>query len=208
MRRLVFIDDDKDELEKFTAIVKGHYECRTVHWPQEGDDLFSRPAPDIFVSDLYLPPRTGDAIPTPAQREEGARIAKAVARQFSELYAESSQNDKARLRATMGAILAARALLDHQWRALGQSPQNGIALLAELKTLYPDVPFVFYSRKITPEDVVDVLQAGAADAIRKGVPEKEVLERLANAQETYRGKDIQAIKAHGFNVNATMISAR
>jgi DNA-binding NarL/FixJ family response regulator len=207
MRQLVFIDDDKSELEEFSRIVTGHYECRTVHWPKEWDGLFSGPAPNIFVSDLYLPPHTGDVDPTPAQREEGASKARNVAAQFLELYADSSRDDKARLKATMGAILAARDLLDHQWLALGQSPKNGISLLAELKARYPDVPFVFYSRKITPEDVIHVLRAGAVDAIRKGVPKREVLERLANAQELYRRDDIRAVRARGFNVNATIISA-
>jgi len=69
------------------------------------------------------------------------------------------------------------------------------------------VPFVFYSRKITPEDVIRVLRAGAVDAIRKGVPDREVLERLTNAQELYRRDDIQAVRARQFNVNATMIPA-
>jgi DNA-binding NtrC family response regulator len=205
MLQLVFIDDDTSELQEFSRIVAGHYECKTIHWPQESDQLFSHPAPDIFVSDLYLPPRTGDVDPTPAQRQEGASTARAVATQFLELYADSTRDDKARLKATMTAIVAARTLLDQQWRALGQSPRNGIALLTELNTRYPDLPFVFYSRKITPEDVVDVLRAGAVDAIRKGVPDREVLERLANAQELYRREDIQAIRARGFNVNATMI---
>jgi DNA-binding NtrC family response regulator len=208
VRQLVFIDDDQSELVEFRAIVAGHYECRTVHWPREADELFSHPAPSIFVSDLYLPPRSGDVDPTPTQREEGASTARAVAGQFLELYADSSREDKVRLKATMGTILAARGLLDQQWHALGQSPRNGIALLTELKTRYPDVPFVFYSRKITPEDVVDVLRAGAVDAIRKGVPEREVLERLANAQELYRRDDIQAVRANRFNVNATIISPK
>jgi DNA-binding NarL/FixJ family response regulator len=206
--QLVFIDDDTSELQEFSRIVVGHYECKTIHWPQESDQLFSGPAPDIFVSDLYLPPRTGDVDPTSAQRERGASKARDVAAQFLELYADSSRDDKVRLKATMAAIVAARDLLDQQWHALGQSPRNGIALLAELKTRYPDVPFVFYSRKITPEDVIDVLRAGAVDAIRKGVPEREVLERLANAQELYRREDIQAIRERGFNVNATTISAK
>jgi DNA-binding NarL/FixJ family response regulator len=56
---------------------------------------------------------------------------------------------------------------------LGQSPDHGVALLARLKVSHPAVPFVFYSRKITPEDVIRVLRAGAADAIRKGALEEE-----------------------------------
>jgi hypothetical protein len=33
MRRLVFIDDDKSELEAFGEIVSGVYDYATVHWP-------------------------------------------------------------------------------------------------------------------------------------------------------------------------------
>jgi len=82
----------------------------------------------------------------------------------------------------MDAIALARDMLDKQWRALGQSPDHGIALLRELKQRYPTVPVVLYSRKITPEDVMRVLRAGAVDAIRKGVVGKEqILARLATA---------------------------
>jgi DNA-binding NarL/FixJ family response regulator len=206
MRRLVFIDDDESELVDFRPIVEGQYEYKPILWPKESDELLRLPAPDIFVSDLYLPPRTGGLDPTPAEREAGANMATTVSLQFSELYADSSQKDKPRLKATMKAILAGRDLLDHQWDALGQSPRHGIALLTDLKSRYPNVPFVFYSRKITAEDVIEVLQAGAVDAIRKGVPEKAVLERLANAQAIYRRGDLQEIKARGFNVNATIVS--
>jgi CheY-like chemotaxis protein len=59
MRRLVFIDDDKTELDTFLRIVGSEYDCTTVHWPPESAKLFGSPAPDIFVSDLYLPPLTG-----------------------------------------------------------------------------------------------------------------------------------------------------
>jgi hypothetical protein len=42
---------------------------------------------------------------------------------------------------------------------------------------------------MTPEDVICVLQAGAVDAIRKGVlKKKEVLARLARAQDVGRFK--------------------
>jgi hypothetical protein len=44
--------------------------------------------------------------------------------------------------------------------------------------------------------------------VGKRVPDKEVLERLANAQEIYRREDFQDISARGFNVNATITSAK
>jgi DNA-binding NarL/FixJ family response regulator len=127
-----------------------------------------------------------------------------VAERFSGLYADSSLDDKARLQETMKAISDAYAMLNLQWSALGQSPGHGIALLRRVKARYPDVPFVFYSRKITPEDVIRVLQAGAVDAIRKGaVKNEEVLTRLAAAQEFYRAEGTKAM-LQGFNANITL----
>jgi len=134
------------------------------------------------VSDLYLPPPSGESTPTAVQRAEAERVAKQVAEHFSGLYADPSLDDKARLQETMKAIVDAYGVLRLQWSALGQSPDHGVALLRKLKARCPEVPFVFYSRKITPEDVIRVLQAGAVDAIRKGaLKDEEVLARLATA---------------------------
>jgi len=129
-----------------------------------------------------------------------------VAERFSGLYADSSLDDKARLQETMKVIADAYGMLRLQWSALGQSPDHGVELLTKLKARFPEVPFVFYSRKITPEDVIRVLRAGAADAIRKGaLNDEEVLVRLAAAQEIHRTEDAQGIRARGLNVNATIV---
>lgn len=206
MPRLIFIDDDQQELEDFRDIVGSVYDYTTVHWPSESARIFNRPGPDIFVSDLYLPPRTGDRRPTMAERDYAARAASAVAAQFDSLFKAPTLDDKERLRKTMEAITAARAMLDFQWKALGQSPDHGIALLTEVKARYPDVPFVFYSRKITPEDVITVLQAGAVDAIRKGaLGGQEVLARLASAQAIWHQEKVRIVRSQGFNLNVTAI---
>jgi DNA-binding NarL/FixJ family response regulator len=106
----------------------------------------------------------------------------------------------------MKAIADAYEMLKLQWSTLGQSPDHGVALLTKLKTRFPEAPFVFYSRKITPEDVIRVLRAGAADAIRKGaLKDEELLVRLAAAQEFHRSYDAQNIRARGLNVNATIV---
>ncbi len=206
MHRLVFVDDDKEDLRKFRKIVRGYYRCTTVHWPLQSKKLFSGPTPKILVSDLYLPSCNGDTTPTAAQREDAKRAAKRVSKQFSGLYSGPSVNHKARLRKTMDAIAEAYNLLKQQWSALGQSPGYGIALLMTWKAHHPKVPFVFYSRKITPEDVICVLQAGAVDAIRKGALEnKEVLNRLALAQDIFQRKIVRRISARGLNANVTTI---
>lgn len=184
MRKLTFVDDDKSELDAFRRIVEGVYDCETVHWPRESDRLFAGSPPAIFVSDLYLPSEAGDRIPTSAERDGARKAAQEVGARFSNLYADESQDDKARLQETMKTISAAYAMLELQWSALGQSPDHGVALFAKVKRRYPEVPFVFYSRKITPEDVIRVLKAGAIDAIRKGaLTDAQVLIRLEAAQK-------------------------
>jgi DNA-binding NarL/FixJ family response regulator len=205
-RRLVFIDDDPAELEAFGEIAGGDYDYTPVHWPAEWPKLLLPTPPEIFVSDLYLPPRGGDSVPAPADREAAAAAASRLAKRFAGLFARPFLDDKERLRETMTAISEAYGMLRLQWTALGQSPGHGIELLRELKTRWPETPFVFYSRKITPEDVIEVLKAGAVDAIRKGaLPKEEVLARLAKAQEIHRSEDSRAIRARGFNVNATAV---
>jgi CheY-like chemotaxis protein len=208
VRRLVFIDDDPAELEDFARIVEGDYDYTAVHWPDESPKLFNGiPSPDVLVSDLYLPPRSGDTSPTAADRDAAVRRAKKVAELFSGLYEDPSWDDKRRLRETMKAIDESYATLKLQWSALGQSPDHGVILLKELKGRYPGVPLVFYSRKITPEDVVRVLQAGAVDAVRKGVlPKEELLARLESAQQLWHREGIRSIRNSGFNANVTLVS--
>lgn len=207
MRRLVFIDDDMTELDDFGRIVEGEYDYAKIHWPSEAGKLFSGTAPDIFVSDLYLPPQSGDKFPTAAQRETVASAAEQVAERLSQLCADPTRDDKARLKETMKIIAAAFEMLELQWTALGQHPDHGIGLLTRLKSIHPMVPLVFYSRKITPKDVIRVLQAGAVDAIQKGAcaPE-DVLIRLEDAQNVWHREDFQQIRKCGLNANVTLIS--
>lgn len=205
MKRLVFIDDDKTELDEFSDIVKGKYQYRTVHWPGESEKLFKGDSPDIFVSDLYLPPQSGDTNPTDGQRSAAAKSANQVGERFSALYA-STLDDKARLKETMKVIGAAFEVLEQQWRALGQHPDHGIELLTRLKSRHPGVPVVFYSRKITPKDVIRVLRAGAVDAIQKGaLTAEEVLVRLQDAQKLWLRKGLQQLRKRGLNVNVTLV---
>jgi DNA-binding NtrC family response regulator len=206
MRRLVFIDDDKTELDDFGRIVEGEYDYVRIHWPLDAEKLFSGTPPDIFVSDLYLPPQDGDKVPTAVQRESAASAATQVGARFSHLYADPTGDDKARLKETMRIISAALEMLALQWTALGQHPDHGIELLTRLNSVHPTVPLVFYSRKITPKDVIRVLQSGAVDAIQKGaLKNEEVLVRLARAYEIWHREDLRNLRAHRFNTNVTIV---
>lgn len=210
MRRLTFIDDDKEELNKFSEIVEGEYEYTLIHWPDDKAKLFGDSGPDIFVSDLYLPSSSGDTEPTKDQVAKAAQASQRVAKSFRELYASPAHKfeaPKKRLRGTMAAIDEGYQLLKQQWSNMGQSPDHGIWLLGELRKRFSAVPLVFYSRKITPEDIIRVLRAGAVDAIRKGAfGRRELLARLACAEEVWHRGDVQGIKARGLNVNVTSVS--
>ena len=209
MRRLVFIDDDQTEFAGLAEIVGSDYDYTRVHWPHESGKHFSPiPSPDIFVSDLYLPSASGYTSPMTAQKDAPARATKRVAELFLKVYADRSCDDKTRSRKTMHAIAGAYEIRKLQWSAFGQSPDHGIALLIKLKGQYPEVPLVFYSRKVTPEDVIRVLCAGVVDVIRKGALQKEedVLVRPAAAQGLLHTQDIRIIRDSGFNVNVTAIS--
>jgi len=192
MNKLVFIDDDKRELDQFGPLIEGEYTY--IHWPNDREKLVFGQPPDLFVSDLYLPSADGDRKPTTEQTEEAASTAQEIAHSFHNLYASGTQGVesielcKARLQDTVRLITYAHEeLLRPQWEALGQSPDNGIALLQQVSERFPEVPFVFYSRKINSEDGIKVLKAGAVDAIRKGVDPKELLARLRDAQR-FRGR--------------------
>jgi DNA-binding NtrC family response regulator len=194
MNKLVFIDDDERELKDFGPLVEGEYTCTLIHWPNNREKLFSGEPPDLFVSDLYLPSADGDHKPNAEQIEEAASTAREIAHRFHSLYpggtqaVESIELCKARLRDTMALVTYAYdELLTRQWEALGQSPNNGIALLKQVRERFPEVPFVFYSRKINSEDAIKALKAGAVDAIKKGVDREELLARLRDALQ-FRGR--------------------
>jgi DNA-binding response OmpR family regulator len=211
--RLIFIDDDETELAAFRGIAGKDYEVTTIHWPRQAETLGRLAAPDIYVCDLHLPDQKGDATPSPRQRAKARNAARQVGQGFLRLYDDAVPGkttilrEKARLKRTMAATVAAFRLLSLQRSALGQSASHGIALLGEIRRRHRDVPFVFYSRKITPEEVIRVLKAGATDAIRKGAlnPE-EILERLAAVLRSWETVEFHELGVRGLNRNVTLFS--
>lgn len=126
MARIMFIDDDSVELQSFSRIVAKNHDCSTVLWPKERGKLGSGIAPELIVSDLYLPSSLGDTDPTEGQKVSISESAKAVSGRFLQLSNNSSGDEKARLREMMAAISAASEMLKQQWTAMGQSPDNGV----------------------------------------------------------------------------------
>jgi DNA-binding NarL/FixJ family response regulator len=207
--RLFFVDDDQTEIDMIRPLVEADFYFEGRPWP------FARPlrdaigrAPDIFVLDLYLPPAKGP-IPEDMPDEEMAMqqaLAQRVSQDFSALYLNyEPKGGKKLLQRTMACLTNGRGLLDRQWTALRQSPKNGIALMNALRKLYPNVPVVFYSRKITPADVVNVLRAGAFDAIQKGsLTDKKLCARLESDIALSRSQEARQARQRGHNFNLTM----
>jgi len=192
MDRLVFIDDDPDELRIMQDLVVDIYEYLGLDWPTQVPDraTIREPDPAIFVSDLYVPSptyREGAADFPDAVLARQAELAKKTAAAFLKLY-PGPRDAKKRMRGTMAALGEGRNLLDEQWQGLGQSPEHGLGILQRVRREYPSVPFVFYSRKITPDDVVKVLEAGATDAIQKRdwKDPREFLDRLQEARDRHK----------------------
>jgi DNA-binding NarL/FixJ family response regulator len=133
-------------------------------------------------------------------------LAQKVSQDFSALYLNyEPQGGKKLLQRTMACLTNGRGLLDRQWTALRQSPKNGIALMNDLRQLHPNVPVVFYSRKISPADVVDVLRAGAFDAIQKGsLTDKKLCARLQSDIALSRSQEARQARQRGHNFNLTM----
>jgi len=213
--RLVFIDDDPQELVDLGSIVGDDYDYTPVKWPVVGPiERSIGAAPAIFLLDLYFPRSTGvvsDAISEAAKAQQSAS-AKKLSQQLLQLY-EDVSDGKRLLRETFACVQGAYELLWAQCQELGQSAENGRALLARLKAHaeYRKVPAVFYSRKVTVQEAVRALQAGAVSVIPKvssppRLGEKElVLNQIKYAQSlSHGGWKVRAASLLGINVNVTL----
>ncbi len=212
--RLVFIDDDPQELEDLGSIVAEEYDYVPIQWPyaKSLDELVREP-PAIFVLDLFFPPAgeaASDTIP-PEHIPDQSAHAQRIVEGFSRLYG-AQLNGKELLRRTFSQIQEAYALLWAQCRDLKQSADNGRALLAQLKShrRYKHVPVVIYSRKVTVPEAVRALQAGAVTVIQKvdsppKLEQKElVLSQLKAAQAVpTAGWKSRLLLLLGINVNVT-----
>jgi CheY-like chemotaxis protein len=215
MKRLVFIDDDQQELDDLRTIVEGEYEYVPIRWPVRRtleDVIGDRPS--LIVLDLYFPAgNADDTIPEASWRTQ-ERSAQDIAHRFQRLY-EQPKDGKSLLRETFACISSAYDLLWAQCRELRQSPFNGRALLQKIQGIpeYSGVPIVFYSRKATVDEAVRALQAGATSVIRKPVspPDREARESILG--QLHRAESISRsgfrgwlARRLGFNMNVTLFN--
>lgn len=103
MQRLVFIDDDEEELKSMERLVAGAYRYVPVHWPhQRPTQMHIGKPPAIFVSDLYLPPPDQGRGPKDLPRmvlQAHAVRAKRVGKCFRKLF-PGPEDAKKRLKKT------------------------------------------------------------------------------------------------------------
>src|SRR5712692_1007637 len=109
MKRLVFVDDDREELEAMEQLVVGAYEFVGLHWPRQVPNrvTIGEPTPAIFVSDLYVPSLNGGDEPIyfpPVVLAKQMELAKRTAEEFMQLY-PGPTNAKRRMRQTMAALM-------------------------------------------------------------------------------------------------------
>jgi CheY-like chemotaxis protein len=213
--RLVFIDDDPQELTDFENIVSEDYEYVPIQWPVEGSlEQGIGPAPAVIVLDMYFPPANCMAPVTISDRSRATQAARAkeLSSRISRLY-DDIADGKRLLRETFACGQVVYELLWAQCLELQQSPSNGRALLESLRahSLYRKVPVVFYSRKVTVQEAVRALQAGAAAVIPKvssppSIQEREsVLHQIKMAQSlALRGWRTRVAQWIGLNVNITL----
>lgn len=181
--RIVFVDDDPDEIDAFIDLTKGSsFEVVAVcaQTPGEALDAVAKAVgkniPCLFVLDLYFP-KSGDS-PT-GFRDLTAAREREVWRPVSELSEAVGQLERAfhdhpdkgkmLLREANEVTRAARRVLDTWCWHLDQSPRGGLELLRNLResSLFAEIPAVFYSRKATLRDAKDALEKGALDVISK-----------------------------------------
>lgn len=182
MGRVIFVDPDKLQLSAFADIVAGRYDYTSVWWPMESAKLFSEPAPELFVCNLYIPESIGITACTTdvGFSDRGSRDAV----QRLERRSDNAVIDGASLHHTAQVIDAAFEVLVHQRSSLGYSANHGLALLRKLRRFHPVVPVVFYSQVIASDDALSAIRDGAADVICLArLPHTEILARLDAAVE-------------------------
>ena len=143
-RVVCFIDDDPNEIAIVEQVFGQDLHLVTgTRWSQVLAQLqaLERP-PMLFLLDLYFPVGRDS---TPAERETMARLKAEV---------ETAQQK-------LSAYLA----------AIGQDRAGGLHLLEQVRSVYRQVPVVFYTRKGTLDDVTACLEAGAVAVLRKPQPE-------------------------------------
>ena len=175
-KHICFIDDDPDEIATFERLYDGVIFSVTSILAQDAshaiakvDKALGRVIPDLFVLDLYFP-LSADS---PKSLSDAAGTTQDLDRlndgiqELKSLLKASPAEGKQLLRLAHALVNRSRRLLDHWCKQLNQSPQGGIELIRRLRTSFPRVPKVFYSRKATLQDAKEAIAEGALDVLSK-----------------------------------------
>lgn len=139
-----FIDDDPKEIDIIQHVFgQDLHIVAGTRWNQVLTELKALGRhPNLFLLDLYFP------VGRDSTREERETMA----------------------RLKIDVDTAQKKLSDYL-AAIGQDRAGGLHLLEQVRSIYPHVPVVFYTRKGTLDDVSACLEAGALAVLRKPQPE-------------------------------------
>ena len=216
--RLVFIDDDPQELDDFGPLVREAYDYVGVRWPMAGSlEEAIGPAPALFVLDMYFHRRrAGRGRRLGKRRARGRQRRRArwrngwpILRRGGRRETTAARNLRlhpGRVRPAVGAVPGTRTIAGNRPRAAGRAAQP---------STLPARAGGVYSRKVTTREAVLALAAGATAVIPKAPspPRKEdgewVLRELEAARAVPAGRVRRAL-ARGLgiaNFNVTVFPA-
>lgn len=145
--KLCVVDDDPQEIRRFRETMSSRYVIGAGTSLNDALEDLRRQghrSPDLYVLDLYYPQQGGS---TPSQLQQLAQA--------------------------RSKLLVAQADFSSLLTSLGQTAQGGFRLADRLARFGRREPFVFFTRKATPEDVVHGLDIGALRVIKKPDPTAE-----------------------------------
>ncbi len=178
IKHLVFVDDDRDAVRKFTELyARDPFSITTVHAPEARHalsrikDALRGAKPDLFVLDLYFP--HGNAREETFTRYEletmTAPIVKII--DAARRVERSLTEDRSQARRIIGELYSVmRQSLEtlQNWCArIDNSPEGGMVVLRDIDKEWPGTPKVFYSVYATLADAKEAIEAGATDVLSK-----------------------------------------
>ncbi len=188
IKHLVFIDDDQDEVRKFTELyARDPFTITTIHAPEARHALsrikeaLKGSTPDLFVLDLYFP--HGNAREETFTRYQLETMTAPVTKiiDAAKRVEHSLTRDRSQARRIIGelySVMCQSLETLQDWCArIDNSPEGGMIVLRDIDKEYPGTPKVFYSVYATLADAKQAIEAGATDVLLKPDSTKEQEER-------------------------------
>ncbi len=180
-RELVcFIDDSKFERGVFERAFGGAFDLVLAPDCAEADDALRQGYPgrrvDLFVLDLYIPSRERadlsthpELLGTDIRQRTLTRVLGLLTRieGVAHRVLDPMTNGDRLLRELYRVVEEAETSLRTFASEIGQTPEGGFVNLRHVRSTYPGVPAVFYTRKANSADVIRCFHEGADGVLKK-----------------------------------------